>query len=736
MSLRLLRQKTLLTAAAIGIVVVAVLMPGVSAQTKKTQPGALQLTNSLLSLNSRLKGADAVNRAMLLRRMQQVAQQRLLVMSNEMNSNPHNVLRTALANSLRAQMPPEVQPLLEQSVEVEGTLEVGYEEYPQGAVLRYYLHRQSGRMELHFAANAPKHLLTGARIKVKGVQIGAAMAVASGTSTTSTQTLAMAPLSNTFGVQNTAVILVNFQDEATQPYALSYAQNVVFGDVSSYYMENSFQRASLSGIVVGWFTIPVSYTACNTSSIQTYADQAATAAGVNLANYSRIVYGFPKNACTFWGYATIGGSPGRAWINNNGPFELMNVAHEMGHNYGLYHSHALNCGTSSIGSSCTSIEYGDTIDFMGNINYVNGGHFNAFQKDRLGWLDSSGQPPTQTVQSSGIYSLAPYESQDSGNKALKILQSSNSTGNVWYYLEYRQAIGFDSVLSGNSNVLGGVIVHQANDGDPNSSEMLNMNLAAGSWTYPALDVGQSFTDSTAGITITPLSVGPTATVQVTLQNNGTVCSHVNPSLSISPAQSPLVAPGTAVNYSLTLVNNDTSGCSPSTFSLTASVPSGWSGSFATSGLSLSPGGSASTTLSVISPTTVASGYYTVSVRATNSAASSYSGSASATYAVNNPVTPQAGTLSLAVATNSANYQVGQMVGISTNATSGSSPASGIAVTVALTKSDGSIVTLTSTTGSNGVASTSYRLKKKDPSGTYTVVSSAGSARASTSFSVQ
>ena len=56
--------------------------------------------------------------------------------------------------------------------------------------------------------------------------------------------------------------------------------------------------------------------------------------------------------------------------------------HELGHTFGLYHSHGMNCSGVVIGSDCDNIEYGDRLDIMGGRAL----HFNAFQKERLGWL--------------------------------------------------------------------------------------------------------------------------------------------------------------------------------------------------------------------------------------------------------------------------------------------------------------------------------------------------------------
>jgi hypothetical protein len=65
----------------------------------------------------------------------------------------------------------------------------------------------------------------------------------------------------------------------------------------------------------------------------------------------------------------------------------------MGHNLGLYHSHSYDCGATVLGTSCTSSDYGDTLDIMGSSS----GRFNAFQKERLGWLNYGSSPPLYTV---------------------------------------------------------------------------------------------------------------------------------------------------------------------------------------------------------------------------------------------------------------------------------------------------------------------------------------------------
>jgi hypothetical protein len=189
---------------------------------------------------------------------------------------------------------------IEEEAQVEGDLEVLYEDRDVGSRTLYFLQTASGRLSLHFAANPPA-LLTGTRVRAKGVQVGAALA-----------------LPNTLGGQKTLVILVNFQDKATQSYTVAYAQGV-FNTTSNFYLENSFQQTWLTGVmdsgqaadVRGWYTIALSSTVCDTFTLASQARSAAQANGVNLSLYTRYVYAFPDNACTWWGLGRWAATPPR-----------------------------------------------------------------------------------------------------------------------------------------------------------------------------------------------------------------------------------------------------------------------------------------------------------------------------------------------------------------------------------------------------------------------------------------
>lgn len=636
------------------------------------------------------------------------------------------------------------------AVELDGELEVMVEDYQDHAVTRHYLKNKSGRVELKFAGKATP-LRGGTRLRVKGTQQGQYLYVnpGDGSVQTTSASSSAATLPNTLGEQKTVVLLVNFQDRpGEQPWSVATARGMVFGSVSDYFRENSNGQTWLSGDVHGWYTIPVSSTTCPTAEIAAKAEQAATSAGVNLSAYTRKLYVFPNtSACGFGGMASVGGSPSQTWIN--GYLEMYTLTHELGHNFGLNHAHALDCGTSTQGPSCSQTEYGDTVDTMGG---PAPGHYSAFAKERLGWLGAGASPTIDTASANGTYIIGTYETAGAQARALKILRSTDATTGrkTWYYLEYRQATGFDSFLASRSNTAGrgdvtnGVLVRIGTDSDGNTSQLLNMNPVMDpytgivDWMNPALKVGASFTDTQAGVTISPLwadssSIG----VDVRIGSSQPSCVRANPTLAISgPAQS--VSAGTSVTYTLTLANKDSSACGTASFSLTKSLPTGWSGSLAASALSLSPGATGNTTLTVTSPTTAAAGTYSISSTATNSGATAYKATTASSYTV---ATAAAAGLTGSVTTSKATYSRGETVSMTATVKSGTTPVAGATVAFRVTKPNGAVVVLNATTNSAGVAASSLRLnKQKDPVGSYQLradaSSGAQSATANTSFSVQ
>jgi hypothetical protein len=642
---------------------------------------------------------------------------------------------------------------------VEGELEIIQQDFKDGrGHLQYSLKQADGtRLSLQFTKEPPTHLLTGMRVRAHGQRSGGTLVLYSGntnlsTDASTTTATSAIPVPNTFGVQSTLVILVNFQDKATEPFTSADAYNAIFGTANNFFLENSYGQTSLTGDVVGWYTMPDSIATCNMSQIATDAKGAAVAAGINLSNYTRYVYVFPYNTTCGWaGSSFVGGNPSESWINGDA-LDIHIINHELGHAFGIWHSHLLDCGTSAtIGSSCTVSEYGDLLDVMG-VPQTASADYNSFQKERLGWLNYGVSPSIQTVQASGTYTINTYELSSSGPNALKILKSIDATtgAKTWYYLEARQALGFDAFLTAptyyTQNETNGVLFHIGTDGNGNSSDLLDMTPSTPTstgWFDASLAAGQSFQDSSAGVTITTTSVNSAgATVQVTM-NGSSSCAEANPTVTITPSQGQSVIPGTAENFSVTVTNNDSSSCASATYSLANAVPSGWTGTLSTAMLSLSPGKSGSSMLTVTSPVGTADGSYNIGVSATNTSASSYSGSVAATYVINSAP------LTISLTTNQSIYLPGQTVTVAVTVLNGTLPDAGASVTVSVTTPNGRSTTLSGATGSNGVALLSYKLSNRATAGTYraqyganskggksSVSGASSAAGASTTFIVQ
>jgi hypothetical protein len=636
-------------------------IPATASADRKAEAEAL--THSLVGLNNAYQKAAPNAKNGALQKLINATVERQALLAELIESDPGAVLRVAMPERVRQQMPLEVQAFIERRRDLEGELEVVYEDYADGSHrLRHNLKTDAERIALHFKS-PPHGLLSGTPARISGLLFDNAMAVESGDSdiltlaldggvTGGTNNGEPAPMPNTFGEQRTLVLLVNFRDDpANKPWSMSEAWNLVFSTVSDYFDENSYQQTWLSGEVFGWYTLPIDSTVCNSTQIASEARLAAERDGVPFSSYSRYVYLFPRNAgCGWSGSGSVGGSPSEAWIN--GRFTLDTIGHELGHNFGLHHSRALECGNSTLGEDCISYEYGDHLDIMGNFR---AGHLNAFQKAQLGWLGFDSSPPITTADTAGTYSLEPFETAGIGPKALKVFKGLDPTTGTesWFYLEYRQALGADAFLAGNYNILNGVVVHSGTDSDPRSSYQLDMTPASNSngyddWEDAALERGQSFSDAESGSNISTVS-SDAGGVTVEVGYGVPTCVRSSPGLSLSPAQSDWVVPGTLVTYEVTITNHDSLECAASSFGLDALPPVNWTAAFRQASPLLEPGSSTTAMLDVVSPTDAVDGFYPVSVSAINSADERYTASEAVTYVVSLPVTePPSNTQPIAV----------------------------------------------------------------------------------------
>ena len=677
-----------------------------AAQTDETPE---HLTDALIKLQGQYVKAADWEKSLTVTRMQTVALSRRQALLARIAANPGAVLKAALPDALSRRFPAPVRALLEEDTELEGELEILHEDRPQRSRLHFILRSQGANYTLHFRKDPPSYLKSGAKVRVRGIRIADAVALESGSG--SVATLAAA-LPNTFGEQRTIVILVNFSDAPAQPYTPAYAQDLVFNSVSNFFLENSYQQTYLSGDVKGWYTInmnsPVSN--CDYSQIAAKADAAAAAAGVTLARYSRKVYAFPKaTGCGWWGLGTVGGHPSRAWIN--GDFQLRVVAHELGHNLGLYHSHSLDCGNAVLGHVCTIGEYGDSMDTMGAAAF----HFNAFQKERLGWLDQNSSPPITLAQTAGSYSVYPFETVGNQPKALKILRSINPSNGrrSYFYAECRRPLGFDAAVASSPSVLGGFLLRLGEENSGNSSYLLDMTPQTSSWSDPALAVGQSFTDQVAGVTFTPSApCTDSLSGSITVSFGAVACARSAPDAALRSMPNQWTVPGKSATYAVTVGNQD-SNCGPANFTLTPVVPQGWTATLTSSVIAINSGATKTTTLTITPPSNAADGAHDFAVTATHSNDNTLADTASGAIAVVSSLAvnasmeaPVVSVPGLAVATVNVNVS-----GV---------PIANARVLLMITRPDGRVRNVRVRTNRYGIATFRYRLNKRFPLGAYQV----------------
>jgi hypothetical protein len=668
-----------------------------------------------------------------------LARERFDLMRSLSERDPISAWNDRLSDEELDRVPVQYRGLFEKSETLQGTLEVIAECDEKTSRTLYFVNSGGEHIRVNLGSKPDRELITGQMVRISGMRLKDQLTtsesfetvVPNGENLVSTQQTVNNLLPNTFGDHKVAVILVNFQDLQTQPYTPAQAQDTTFNTTSNFFRENSYGQTWLTGDVYGWFTIPVSSTSCDTTSIATYAQQAATKAGANLANYSHYVYAFPQtSACAFSGRSTVGGNPSQSWINSSA-LGIGVLSHELGHTLGLQHSRSLDCGTETLGATCTTDEYGDRFDTMGS---TGGAHYNSFQKERLGWLNNGISPQILTVNSSGTYRLENYETASNDTKALKILRSTDpvSGARTWFYLEHRSAIGFDGYLS-YYGIDNGVVVRSGAEGNGTGTYLLDTTPETINWYDSPLTSGKTFSDPASGVSVTTLSADSSgAWIQITL--SAQPCVHANPAVSVSPGKSPWLVSGSPFTYSVSILNNDGAGCGVSTFSVNVSAPTGWGSSPTVSSINLSPGASGSAAISVTSLIGAPDASYGLSAQVANSSFSGYAATIPLTYSI---VTG----LKVVESSSAASYTRSQTAKVTASVSGGGSPLSGSAIVFTMVRPNGTTVTSSATTDANGNAIFQYPFnRKKDPTGTYQVRSQVNSNGLSgsgiTSFTVK
>ena len=218
------------------------------------------------------------------------------------------------------------------------------------------------------------------------------------------------------GEQRIGLVLATWGPE---PIAVEEARAAV-AETVSYIRDASFGKTSLSVEVIGWTrALPRRPRGCNTQGVHETIRRS-----VDLARFTLVAYLIPSMDCP-WGGAYY---PPGVWMLGKISKDLF--AHELGHNYGVREEGpAWICGTS-----CRAQNYASPYSVMGH----GGGHFDAFEKWRFGWIAREGP-----ALANGEYRISRIDRPSALPHALYVVSGADE-----YWIEYRPEVPWPVVHAG------------------------------------------------------------------------------------------------------------------------------------------------------------------------------------------------------------------------------------------------------------------------------------------------
>ncbi|UXI66500.1 PKD domain-containing protein [Tahibacter amnicola] len=276
------------------------------------------------------------------------------------------------------------------------------------------------------------------------------------------------------------------------------------------------------------------------------ARAAAAAAGFNTANFNFYAVRFRDGPGSYGGKAYVGATG--IWLKTNSAGVL---AHEFGHNLGLFHANAYIAAGNDVVGPGTNSEYGNIFDRMGSGGALTA-HFTASAKEKLTWLFNR---QLVRVWGSGEYRFASHD----------VTTLSNTLGAAAFYPRER----YWMMAADATEPVNGIAWFEHRTQFPAFDRAVHVNLqgtenwfvdmtpqSGGGVGDGALMLGRTYSDRMLGLHVTPVAKQDGTPATITLQvNNGEFAGNRAPTVSVV-ADTTTAATGATVTFTATAADAD------------------------------------------------------------------------------------------------------------------------------------------------------------------------------------